>query len=221
VLTAIGEVLPVALALMLATSPVVVIALVLVTRRPLALSRAFVSGWLLGLFSVGAVVLLLADVSGAAGGGFRWAPHLKIVLGAVLVVLAVRKWLGRPRAGDEPAVPTWMAGIDTITPRRAFTVAYLLGSVNPKNLVLTISGAAVIAEATAQPARQFVALTVFVLVGSLAVAAPSIASGLLGQRAAPALAAANAWLTRYSAVVMALVLLAIGAVLIADGVAGL
>ncbi len=220
-LSAIVEVLPVAVALMLATSPVVVIALVLVTRRPLALSRAFVSGWLLGIFSVGAVVLLLADVSGAAGGGFRWAPHLKILLGVALVVLAVRKWLGRPRPGEEPAVPTWMAGLDTITPRRAFTIAFLLGSVNPKNLILTISGAAVIAETTAVPAQQFVALTVFVLVGSLAVAAPSIVSGLLGQRAEPALAAANAWLTRYNAIILAVVLAVIGALLIADGVRAL
>ena len=219
-LTAIVEVLPIAVALLLATSPVAIIALVLVSRPP-AVSWAFVLGWLLGIFAVGATVLLVADVSGTAGGGFRWAPHLKILLGATLVILAVRKWLGRPRPGETPATPSWMAGLDTITPRRAFTIAFLLGSVNPKNLVLTVSGAALIAEATAVPAQQFVALTVFVLVGSLAVAAPSIARGLFGERATPALAAANAWLTRHNAVILAVVLLVIGGLLIADGVAAL
>lgn len=220
-LAAIGQVLPVAIGLLLASMPIVIIALVLVTRRPPGVMRAFLAGWVLGIAAVGSFVILLADVSVLAGGSLGWAPYLKVGLGVVLVVLAVRKWRGRPRRGQAPKVPAWMAAIDTMTSAKAFTLAFLLGSVNPKNLVLTVSGATLIAEATQLPREQFAALAVFALVASLGVAAPALVRRVMGVRSGPVLDAANAWMTRNNATIMAIVLLALGALLITNGVAGL
>jgi hypothetical protein len=53
------------------------------------------------------------------------------------------------------------------------------------------------------------------------VAAPAVVSRLLGDRADPLLAAADAWMTANSAVIMAVVLVVLGAVLIGNGVAAL
>lgn len=218
---AVGQVLPVAVGLLLASMPIVVIALMLVTRRPVRVTRAFLAGWVVGLALVGAVVILLADIALLAGGSLAWAPYLKIGLGVLLVLLAVRKWRGRPRPGETPKVPGWMAAIDTMTPAKAFGLAFLLGSVNPKNLVLTISGATVIADATSVPGEQAVALAVFVLVASLGVAAPAVVRVALGSRSGPVLDAAGAWMTRNTAVIMAIVLLALGVLMMSNGVAGL
>ena len=45
VLGAIGQSLPVAVGLLLAAAPMVILAVVLVTKRPLSLSYAFLGGW--------------------------------------------------------------------------------------------------------------------------------------------------------------------------------
>ena len=36
-----------------------------------------------------------------------------------MVLLAVKQWHGRPRAGSDPALPTWLTVIDSITPAKA------------------------------------------------------------------------------------------------------
>lgn len=45
-----------------------------------------------------------------------WVSMLKIVLGLLLVLLAVKQWRGRPRGDAGPELPAWMKTIDTFTP---------------------------------------------------------------------------------------------------------
>lgn len=214
---AVAQSLPIAVGLLVASTPVVVLAVVLVTKRPTVTSGAFVAGWVTGLAVAGALVLLVADLALLADSSGIWTNVLAVILGLLLLVMAVRKWLGRPRPGDAPKVPPWMAAIDTMTAARAFGLAFLLGSVNPKNLVLVAAGATVIAEATPVVAEQVVALAVFAVVGSLGVAAPLLTRVLLGRRSGPVLGAADRWMTRYSAVIMAAVLAVLGAVMVLNG----
>ncbi|HEY5880058.1 MAG TPA: GAP family protein [Nakamurella sp.] len=132
----------------MAALPVVLIPIALAAKRPPALARAFLLGWTLGILLVGTVVIALADVLVLPSGNVAWLGYAKIALGLLLVVLAVRGWAGRPRAGAEPAVPGWMAGIESMSRGRAFGLAFLLATLNPKNLVLVVAGATTIAEAT-------------------------------------------------------------------------
>jgi hypothetical protein len=44
---------------------------------------------------------------------------LKIVLGVLLLLIAVKQWRGRPRGEDEPQLPAWMKTIDTFTPLKS------------------------------------------------------------------------------------------------------
>lgn len=214
---AVVQSLPIAVGLVLASTPVVILAVVLVTKRPAGTSVAFLTGWVTGLLTAGALVILLADLALLADGSGVWADVLAVVLGALLVAMAVRKWRSRPRPGDAPKVPPWMAAVDTMTSPRAFGLAFLLGSVNPKNVVLVAAGATVIAEATPVVVEQVAALAVFALVGSLGVAAPLLTRVLLGSRSGPVLGAADRWMTRYSAVIMAVVLAVIGALMVLNG----
>ncbi len=214
---AVVQSLPIALGLLVASTPVVVLAVVLVTKRPPGTSGAFLAGWVAGLVTAGALVLLLADLALLADASGIWTNVLAVVLGVLLLVMAVRKWRGRPRRGDAPKVPPWMAAIDTMTAARAFGLAFLLGSVNPKNVVLVAAGATVIAEATPVVIQQLAALAVFAVVGSLGVAAPLLTRVLFGSRSQPVLDAADRWMTRYSAVVMAVVLAVLGALMVLNG----
>jgi threonine/homoserine/homoserine lactone efflux protein len=67
---------------------------------------------------VGTIVLLAASGGDASEKGepATWVDVVKLVLGALLVLLAVKQWRGRPREGEEAALPTWMQAIDTFAP---------------------------------------------------------------------------------------------------------
>lgn len=64
------------------------------------------------------VVLVIANIAGLGGGSSSpstAASWVKLVLGALLILLGARQWHGRPK-GDEPApLPKWMAAIDNVT----------------------------------------------------------------------------------------------------------
>ncbi len=62
---------------------------------------------------------------------------------------------------------------------------------------------------------------VFVVLACLSVAIPVIAVAVGGDRVAPALGAARTWLVRNNAIVMAVVLLVIGAMVLGSGISGL
>jgi hypothetical protein len=164
------------------------------------------------------VVIALVDVLVLPTGNAEWFGYVKIVLGLLLVALAVRRWLGRPRDGADPDVPGWLASIGSMTAGKAFGLAFLLGAVNPKNTVLVVSGATAIAEATPVPAQQTVGLIVFALVGSVGVGAPLAVTVAMGDRAGSVLAAADRWMTRQSTTIVAVVLLVLGVLLIVNGV---
>lgn len=216
---AVGAAAIAAVALLLAALPVVLVTLVLATKRPASVSRAFLGGWTLGLAVVGGAVIAFVDLSEPGGPSPRWVGTAKVVLGVLLLALAARKWSARPRDGGAPDIPKWMAAVESLTTAKAFGLAFLMAAANPKNVVITAASAIAIADATARVFDQIVALTVFVVVGSLGLATPAIVRRALGDRSAPVLDAADRWMARNSAAVMATVLVLLGTVLVVNGLA--
>ena len=214
-MTAVLIALPLAFALLLAALPVVLVPVALAAKRPPAVSRAFVGGWLLGILVVGGVVIALIDVLVLPSGNSRWFAYAKIVIGVLLVLLGLKRWVGR-NASDAQS-PGFLAGVESMAAGKASGLGLLLATLNPKNLVLVVAGATAIGEATPVPAQQVVALLVFTVVGSLGVAAPVVATVLLGDRADEQLAAADRWMTRYSATIVSVVLLVLGVVVAVNG----
>lgn len=219
-MTAIIEVLPVGIGLALAALPIVLIPIALATNRPAGVARAFLAGWLMGVLAVGAVVIAVADLIVRPEEHPQWLSYVKLGLGVALLALAVRKWLYRTPAGTEPEPAKWMSSVATMNAGRAFAVALLLACLNPKNVLLVVSGAMVIADATYRPLEQAVALAVFAVVGSVGVAVPVVLPLVLGARAEPVLAATDRWMTRHSPTIVAAVLLVLGVLLVWNGLAG-
>ncbi|MFC8922938.1 GAP family protein [Cellulosimicrobium sp. NPDC057127] len=220
---AIGQSLPVAVGVLVSPLPIVAVVLMLVSGRARANATAFVVVWFV---AVGALVLAVALLTGAAApddaGPPTWVGVVKLVLGVLLLLLALRKWQGRPREGAEPATPRWMAAIDAFTPARAAGLALLLGAVNPKNLLLAVSGGAAIGSAApGDTTAAVVAALVFALVASLGVAAPVVVYLTTGPRAESLLAGLRTWMVRNDAVIMTVLLLVLGAKMIGDGLTAL
>jgi hypothetical protein len=146
---------------------------------------------------------------------------LKVALGLLLLLVALRQFRGRPRGDDEAAMPKWMAGIAGTRPVAALGLAAVLSGANPKNLLLAISGAAAIAQTGIPGGRQALAYLVFALVGTLGVAVPVVIYFALGDRSEKLLAGLKDWMSRYNAVIMSVLCLVIAAKLIGDGISGL
>jgi threonine/homoserine/homoserine lactone efflux protein len=168
-----------------------------------------------------AVVLMLATPKGRANGPATWVSIVKIVLGLLLVLLAVKQWRGRPRGDDEPALPAWMKTIDTFTPVKSTGMGVVLSAINPKNLLLVVGAAAAIAQTGTSTLDQAVALAVFVVIATLGVGAPVAIYFLMGDRASKILSELHDWMVRENATIMAVICLIIGAKLIGDAITAL
>ena len=210
-LAAFLDTLPVAIGMVLATLPLVGVPLILATRPGRTPHLAFLAGWGAGIVGLGAAVIFLSDLSAPGEGPpARWVVWLRLMLGAALIVLAVRKWLRRAKGGANAEIPGWMRAFETMGAARTFGLGVLLVVANPKNAVLVASGALTIAAATYAPAAQLGALAGFTLVASLGVASPLLVTLALRDRAESILASMKASMAQHSATIVNVVLLVLG-----------
>lgn len=219
---AVGQSLSFAVGVAISPVPIIGVILMLGTPRARSTGPAFLAGWLAGIAVVGTIVLLVA---GGAGAGESGPPSdgisaLKLVLGLLLLLVAVRQWRGRPRAGEEPAMPSWMKTIDAFTTAKAAGFGVLLSAVNPKNLLLIVGGAAAISQTGASSGSQAGAMAVFALIASLGTGTPLAIYFALGERSERILAELKEWMSHNNAAIMAVVCLVIGAKLLGDALSG-
>lgn len=213
------ELLPVAVAILLSPLPLVPVVLLLLTSRPLANGGSFLAGWAGGL-------LLLAAVSTAAASAVElwdevptWASWTRLVLGVVLIGLGARTLL--TGGGTKAESPAWMAALGDYTPRRSATLGLLLAVANPKVLLLVLAGGVAIGAAELGPAGAALATLAFSAVAALAVALPVLARLMFGRRVERPLDAARRWLEAHNDAVVAVVLVALGVMLVLKGAQGL
>lgn len=221
---AIGDVLPLAIGVAISVVPIIALILMLITPKAKSNGIAFAVGWLLGLCVVGFGGLALATSAGlsTSSGASDGASGAKLLFGIVFLLLAVKQWRSRPAPGEDPVMPKWMATIDTFTAGKALVLGALLSGVNPKNLLLTLSAAATIAQVPGlSGSEQVIVMIVFILLGSLTVLAPLAVYLVKGARAAEALGEWKTWLSANNASIMCVLFLVFGVVLIGKGIGGL
>jgi hypothetical protein len=216
----IGEVLTFAIGVAISPVPIIAVILMLFSQRARVNGPLFLFGWVLTLAVVSGVVYVLADegdvaTSGGASDTVSWG---KIVLGVLFLLLAARQWRSRPAADVEPPMPKWMAGVDALSPGRAFGLGVLLAGVNPKNLILTLGAAAGLAQLGLSTSDAVVSLTAFVTVASLTIAVPVVYHRIGGKHARAALDELKGWLAVHNAAVMAVLFVVFGVDLIAKGI---
>ncbi|HEX5018547.1 MAG TPA: GAP family protein [Actinomycetes bacterium] len=217
---AIGSVLPVAVAVALSPIPIVAVVVLLGTPRARSNGAAFTLGWIAGLAVVMAVVLLLAGGTDSDSSDTTVSWGL-LALGVLLLALAVRQWRTRPRRGEDPKLPAWLATVDAFTPAKSFVAGVLLSGVNPKNLALTIAAAGSIALADLDSAQELWAAVVFVAIASSSVIVLVAASLVAHDRMTRPLATVRAFMAEHNAAIMTVILLLLGVKLVGDALPGL
>ena len=216
-LSAIGEFLPLALGMALSPLPLIAIVFLVLSEHGTARSLAFAAGRLLGIAATLSVLTLAAEALPETREATVFGGLLKILLGAGLVFVAVRKWRKRPQGDAEPPVPGWMSSLDTIQVPRAFGLGIVLTVANPKELAFTMGAAISIGAAHQQPGPVLVLALIYTLLSGASVLVPVVLHLAAPARARSVLGSVQAWLLRHQSTVVGVVLLALGVVLVGDG----
>jgi threonine/homoserine/homoserine lactone efflux protein len=215
-----GEVLPLAVAVLISPIPIIAAILMLLSPKAGATSLGFMIGWLTGIVVALVVFVALAAVIPQPDDDASQpvAGTVKIVLGALMVLLALKQWRGRPHEGDEPALPGWMAAIDKFTFAKALALGFALSALNPKNLLMTASAGVLIGTADLSVGSVAVVVAVFTLIAGASVAVPVVGYLLARDAMSGPLESLRAWLVHNNATVMAVLLLVIGVTMVGKGI---
>jgi len=221
--TASGELLPLAVAI--AISITTIITTVLMLLSPKAKSRTV--GLLVGcVVGVGGAVALFALLAGLlptqdSGGSSPAAAVLKMVVGVLLVVSALGQWRGRHARGDRAELPKWMAEVDSMMPGKALVIGLLLSAVVPKNLLLALSAGLIVGEAGLSGGQAAAVIVLFTAIATSTVAVPVVAHLVAPARLRGPFEGLREWLVENNVAIMVVVLLLIGVVMIGNSITSL
>ena len=221
-LDALGNSLPLAVALALSPLAIASVVLMLLSSRPRAASVAFLLGFAVAIAVVSTAAYLLASVLPHSDDDVSLsAPFLLLGLGVVAVTLALRQWRARPKSDDELELPGWISKVETITTTSAFILGAIFGGIKPKNLLLCI-GFGISLEAEALTAGEAAAvLAIVVVIASIPILVPVIVSLVALERVSASLARLRAWLVQHNSAMVGAILLLIGVLLIGKALSSL
>ena len=220
---AIGELLPLAVAIAISVTTIITTVFMLLSPKAKSRSVGLLVGCVVGVGGAVAVFTLLADLlpTQSSGGSSLAAPVIKMVIGVLLVVLALRQWRKRPARGDRAELPKWMTGVDSMTPGKALVLGLLLSAVVPKNLLIALSAGLIVGLAGFSGGQAAVVIVLFTVIATSTVAVPVVAHLVASARMRGPLESLREWLVENDVAIMVVVLLVIGVVMIGNSIAGL
>jgi hypothetical protein len=209
------------LALVISLSPLSIIPAVLVLQapRPRPTSLAFLAGWVLNLVVLTAVSVAVSGLLGGLHEAPTWASWLRVVLGSVLIVFGIYRWL--TQKGHSGESPRWMRSFATITPVRAAVTGAVLAVVRLEVLVCCLAVGFDIGSKGLSVVGQGICAAFFVVVAASSVAIPILAYAVAGHRLDDGLTRLKDWMDRHNAALLAVVLIVIGLMVLYNGISKL
>lgn len=214
---AVGGSVGYALAIAISPIPIAALILTLLSVRPRSSSIAFTTGWIAGIGAVASIAVAtgLFDAGDEPSDRRGW---IRLTIGAILVLAAVRRWRTRPGPDEVRSTPPLMRAIDGAGPRRVLGIGFALAALNPKDMLLAAAGGAEIASTDLSDGSTVATLVVFTMIAASTAIIPVGTYLVSGDRLDDRLHHARDALIRYNPVVMAVVLAAVGALFVAEGI---
>lgn len=220
-LEVIGDIIPFGIGVALSPFPIIAVLLLLTAPVGLGGSGLFLLGRVVGFALLTTLFAVVSELIDGAAGSSVPAAVLRLALGVVLVGIGIRKFVRRPRADAASKLPGWMQPIERTGRGGALRLGFILTVANPKEIAFAAGAGLTIGGAFLPVGAAIAAGALFVVLACLSVAVPVSLVAVAGARVMPGLQAAKDWLIANNAVVMAVVLIVIGAMLIGSGVSGL
>lgn len=220
---AIARSLALAIGVALSPVPITAVVLMLTTARAKVNGLAFVLGWLFSLGTVGTIVLGISGPAGASGSdelrtSVSW---LEIAVGTLLFLVAIYQFRRHPRAQKQVSMLKGTSTVGTFSPGVAFVAGVLLVGANPKNLLLAVAGATVIAQTGIAGFQQAIAYLSFAVIAAIGVGAPVLIYLAMGRRSQDLFARLQAYIGRHRAVITSVLCLIVSATFIGEAITGL
>lgn len=216
-LSALGALLPIALAVALSSVPITATILILLSPKRNRSAIPFLIGWLVGL----AGVVVVAAIGGNAlpvrplRTPQRAIGIAEIIIGLALLVVAVITW--RRAARGPAAKPNrWLSRVDRMGPVAAMGLAFAL-NLRPKGLLLGFAAGLSIAGARLNTTDAVIVAAIYVVLASSTVTVPIVATLISPVRMEPRLVLARDWLSHNGTHVTVLVLVMVGVVILGAG----
>lgn len=216
-----GETLTYAATISISPVPVIAVILMLRSPRPKAMGLGFLLGWITGIAVAVTVMTVVASAIPAAAdsgdGSDPVAGTARLVLGAALLFLAVKKFRTRPKAGEVQELPEWLNRINTMGSNKAPGFGFLLAALNPKNLMMALAAGVVFGGAHAGTGMVVGAAAVFTVLAGLSVLVPVMLYFLAPVKVLGVLENVMGWLMVNSNTIVMVVLAVLGTQVIGQG----
>ncbi len=220
-LSALGPLLPIAVAVAVSTVPIMATILILLSPRRNRSAIPFLIGWVVGM---AAVVMVAAFGANALPiGSFRGQQRAiaigQIVVGTALLVAAVMTWRRATRAPAERG-NGWLDRVERMGPVAALGFALAL-NLRPKALLLGAAAGLSVAGSSLRTTEAVIVLAIYVGLSSSTVIVPIVATLVAPARMQPRLVLARDWLSQNSAHITVVVLVMVGFVILGAGISQL
>lgn len=216
---AVGELLPAAAVIAGNPFAIIVVVVLLASGERLAPAVCYLAGWTFGLGALTVVVVALSSAMNADEDP-TWLSLLRLIVGVALIVVGVRTWTNRSRDPDERKSPRWMAGLESAGWARAFGIALLLATANPKHIALIATNATFISQVHPSLGGSIVAGVILVVIGASSIGACVLLAVVGGQTGQRALSAINRFMVEHADVLVAAIVTLIGIKIVGDGIVG-
>ncbi len=212
-------------ALVIALNPLVIVLVILLvlSRRSRVNSFVFLLGWFFTLLLVGWLVIFLAEAGHISASAERTTTMsiLKLLFGLLFLILAAYYWKKRPAPGKPAEIHSWMDSIEKFTGRRSLTTGIVIAGANPKNIGITIAAGLEVVLAELPSPQPWIVMGIFALICSLAILAIIIYRLIAGLSAEKTLNVWKSWLEVHNSTVLMVVLLILGVKWVADALMSL
>ena len=190
--------------------PIVGIILILMSKKPNSNSIFYLVGWVAGNILIFMLSSILVSSAADASGQSTAMRIIRIVLGLVLIVFAIREFRKRPKKGQEAKVPKWFEKLDDVQGIGALGIGFFMSAINPKNLLLGISAGSSIGALKLPDGEFIFSIILYVILTSIVLTVPTVMFRISKDKITGVLHSAKSWLINNNAVIMSVIFLMIG-----------
>ena len=216
-LSALGQLLSIALAAAVSSVPITLTILILLSPKRNRVAIPFLIGWVVGMAVV--VVISALGANALPIRSIRTSQKAigiaEIIVGIGILVIAVLSWR-RAARGSAAGRSRWLDSVDRLGPATALGLAAVL-NLRPKGLLLGAAAGLVIAGARLTGTDALIVIVIYLALASSTVTVPIIATLVSPARMQPRLVVARDWLDRNGGHITVVVLLMVGVVILGDG----
>ena len=217
-LSALGQVLPIAVAVAFSSVPITATILILLSPRRNISGAAFLIGWVAGLTIVATAATFGAQALPITSLRTQQTAFgiTEIIIGAALVIFGIVSGLRAVRRPTPAQAATWLSAVKSFGPRPSFGLAVIL-NFRPKGLLLGVAAGLAIGAEGMAVSDAVIVIAFYVLISASTVAIPIISTIAMPELMQPRLVSAQQWLEQHGHLVTALLMGLIGVVILGAG----